>query len=72
MLVLVSENIKASKSHLPLVDDEQGGGVEAVGCLLLQHLLQTAELIQDWLKEVLPQTPPVVQVLVECLAKAVA
>lgn len=57
-------------THLSLIDDEQGGGVEAVGRLPLQHRLQAAKLIQDRLKEVLPQALPIVHVLVEGLAEA--
>lgn len=56
--------------HLSLIDDEQRRRVEAIGCLPLQHGLQAAKLIQDWFKEVLPQTISVVHVLVEGLAEA--
>lgn len=61
---------QAPPTHLPLVDDEQRGRVEAVGRLPLQHRLQAAQLVQDGLKEVPPQAPPVVQVLVEGLPEA--
>ena len=57
-------------AHLSLIDDEQWRWVEAVGRLPLQHRLQAAKLIQDWFKEVLPQTRSVVHVLVEGLAEA--
>ncbi len=57
-------------AHLSLIDDEQRRRIEAIGRLPLQHRLQAAKLIQDWFKEVLPQTLPVVHVLVEGLAEA--
>lgn len=57
-------------AHLSLIDDEQRRRVETIGRLPLQHRLQAAKLIQDWLKEVLPQTRSVVHVLVEGLAEA--
>lgn len=58
-------------AHLSLIDDEQRGRVEAVGRLPLQHGLQAAQLVEHRLKEVPPQSLPVVQVLVERLAEAV-
>lgn len=60
----------SAMAHLSLIDDEQRRRVKAIGCLPLQHRLQTAKLIQDWFKEVLPQTLSIVQVLVEGLAEA--
>lgn len=57
-------------AHLSLIDDEQRRRVETIGRLPLQHRLQAAKLIQDWLKEVLPQTLSVMHVLVEGLAEA--
>lgn len=58
-------------SHLSLIDDEQRGRVEAVGRLPLQDGLEAAQLAEHRLKEVPPQSLPVVQVLVERLAEAV-
>lgn len=57
-------------AHLSLVDDEQGGGVEAVRRLPLQHGQEAAQLVEDELEEVPPQAPPGVQVLVEGLPEA--
>lgn len=57
-------------AHLSLIDDEKWRRVETIRCLPLQHCLQAAKLIQDWLKEVLPQTISIMQVLVEGLTEA--
>ena len=55
---------------LPVVNDEKGAGVEAVGGLSLQNRLQASQFGQDRLKEVLAQLDAVVQILVEGIAEA--
>ena len=55
---------------LPVVNDEKGAGVEAVGGLPLQNCLQASEFGEDRLKEVLAQLYAVVEILVEGVAEA--
>lgn len=53
-----------------IVDDKQGAGIEAVGCLPLQHSFQAPQFAQDGLKKVTPQVQAIVQVLIEGVAEA--
>lgn len=55
---------------LPIVNDEKGAGVEAVGGLSLQNSLQASQFGEDRLKEVLAQLNAVVEILVEGIAEA--
>lgn len=55
---------------LPIVNDEKGAGVEAVGGLSLQNRFQASEFGEDRLKEVLAQLYAVVEIVVDGIAEA--
>lgn len=67
---LLGERIGASGAIYAVVDDEEGAGIESVGCLHFQDGDQSLQFAQDGFEQIRAQPNAVVQILVERLSEA--